>query len=223
MSKTLLSICIPVYNFGAFIGETLASIIPQVTDEVEILVVDGASTDNTSEVIASIQRTFPRLRYHRLEKKGGIDRDMARSVELAQGEYCWLFGGDDIMMPGAIADVLKEIGHGCDVFICESILCNKDMRPIGKHNIFSLSADRVFDLHDEADRKDYFASAENTAAFFSFCSSLVFKRSRWAALELDERLRGLPLGPRSPLFQNDPRRFARKVFARAAPLQTGRE
>ncbi len=83
MNKTALSICIPIYNFGAFIGETLASILPQATDEVEVLVVDGASTDNTPEVIAAIQRTFPGLRYNRLEKKGGIDRDMARSVELA--------------------------------------------------------------------------------------------------------------------------------------------
>jgi abequosyltransferase len=190
MNKTRLSICIPVYNFAAFIGETLESIIPQVTDEVEIVVVDGASTDNTAEVIAAFQRTFPRLRYHRLEKKGGIDRDMARSVELAQGEYCWLFGGDDIMIPGALSNVLKNIDLNCDVFICESVLCGKNMQPIRKHNIFSISTERAFDLQDDADRRDYFASAMNTAAFFSFCSSLVFKRSRWDALELDERFVG---------------------------------
>ncbi|MCK9418518.1 MAG: glycosyltransferase [Nitrospirae bacterium] len=190
MINIKLSICIPLYNFGAFIGDTLSSILPQATDEVEIVVVDGASTDNTSEVISSFQRTFPRLRYHRLDKKGGIDRDMAKAVELAIGEYCWLFGGDDIMMPGAIANVLNEIKHGYDLFLCESILCGKDMHPIRKHNIFSISSERLFDLKDINDRKDYFSTALNTAAFFSFCSSLVFKRSCWTAIELDERFVG---------------------------------
>ncbi len=190
MSTTLLSICIPVYNFAAFIGETLASIIPQATDEVEIVVVDGASTDNTAEVIASVQRSFPRLRYHRLDKKGGIDRDMARSVELAQGDYCWLFGGDDIMAPGAMADILKQIQEGHDLYVCESILCSSDMTPIGKHNLLAANHEQVFDLGDPAVRADYFSRARNTAAFFSFCSSLVFKKARWDSVPVDDQFVG---------------------------------
>ncbi len=51
MTKHLLSICIATYNRAEYIGETLESIIPQVTDEVEIVIVDGASTDNTSSVV----------------------------------------------------------------------------------------------------------------------------------------------------------------------------
>ncbi len=190
MSKTKLSICIPVYNFSAFIGETLASIIPQATDEVEIVVVDGASTDNTAEVIASVQRTFPRLVYHRLEKKGGIDRDMARSVELANGEYCWLFGGDDIMMPGAVADILKQLAEGHDLYLCESILCRTDMTPVGKHNLLAADHEQVFDLRDPIVRADYFSRARNTAAFFSFCSSLVVKKARWEAVAMDDQFVG---------------------------------
>lgn len=190
MNATLLSICIPVYNFGAFIGETLASIIPQATDEVEILVVDGASTDNTAEVIASIQRTFPQLVYHRLEKRGGIDRDMARSVELAHGEYCWLFGGDDIMAPGSIADILEQLREGHDLYLCESILCRADMTPVGKHNLLVADHEQVFDLRDPVVRVDYFSRARNTAAFFSFCSSLVVKKARWAAVTMDDQFVG---------------------------------
>ncbi|MBF0327725.1 MAG: glycosyltransferase family 2 protein [Nitrospirae bacterium] len=190
MRNICLSICIPVYNFGAFIGETLASIIPQATEEVEIVIVDGASTDNTAEVITSVQRTFPRLRYHRLEKKGGIDRDMAKSVELAQGEYCWLFGGDDIMIPGAIADILRQVQEGHDIYLCESILCRSDMTPIGKHNLLAADDGQVFDLGDHAVRVDYFSRARNTAAFFSFCSSLIFKKARWAAVLTDDKFVG---------------------------------
>ncbi len=190
MSNIKLSICIPVYNFGAFIGETLASIIPQATEGVEIVVVDGASTDNTTEVIKSLRRTFLLLRYHRLDKRGGIDRDMAKSVELAQGEYCWLFGGDDIMKPDAITDILEQIREGHDVYLCESILCRSDMTPIGKHDLLAADREQVFDLGDPASRADYFSRARNTAAFFSFCSSLVFKKARWDAVPADDTFVG---------------------------------
>lgn len=190
MNGIRLSICIPVFNFGSFIGDTLASIIPQATDEVEIVVVDGASTDNTADVIASVQRTFPRLRYHCLEKKGGIDRDMAKSVELARGEYCWLFGGDDIMIPGAMTSILKQIQGGHDLYLCESILCRSDMTPIGKHDLLAAGNEQVFDLGDTAVRQDYFSRAKNTAAFFSFCSSLVFKKARWETVPVDDKFVG---------------------------------
>jgi abequosyltransferase len=190
VNKISLSICIPVYNFGAFIGETLQSIVPQATDEVEIVVVDGASTDNTAEVIAPFQSSFPGLRYHRLEKRGGIDRDMARSVELASGEYCWLFGGDDIMHEGAVAKVLRDLPRGHDLILCESLLCDIAMRPISRHDMLRCNEDRVFDLGDRQDRQVYFAAANNTAAFFSFCSSLVIRKSRWQSLPMDERFIG---------------------------------
>jgi abequosyltransferase len=154
------------------------------------VVVDGASNDNTSEVIESVQRTFPRLRYHRLEKKGGIDRDMAKSVELAQGEYCWLFGGDDIMAPGSVADILEQIGEGHDLYLCESILCRADMTPVGKHNLLAADREQVFDLGDPVVRVDYFSRARNTAAFFSFCSSLVVKKARWDTVAMDDQFVG---------------------------------
>lgn len=63
MSSTQLSICIATLNRAAFIGQTLDSIIRQATDEMEIVIVDGASSDNTKEIVEHYQRQFPRLRY----------------------------------------------------------------------------------------------------------------------------------------------------------------
>ena len=95
-----LSIPVPVYNFAEFLPETLQSIVSQEgAEQVEIIVVDGASTDNTPQVMAEFCAKYPNVRYHRLPEKGGIDRDMAKSVEVSSGEYCWLFSGDDIMSP----------------------------------------------------------------------------------------------------------------------------
>ncbi len=73
-----LSIAIPVYNFAKFIPDTLNSILSQTFGpNVEIVVTDGASTDNTEEVMAEICQRHKNVVYNRLQRKGGIDRDMA--------------------------------------------------------------------------------------------------------------------------------------------------
>ena len=128
MSVPRLSICIPVFNFGSFLGETLDSILSQTTNDIEVLIVDGASTDNTQEVVAARTATSPQLRYVRLEKRGGIDADLAASVALARGEYCWLFSGDDIMRPHAIQRALEWLCSNHDVYICKHTICDKSMR-----------------------------------------------------------------------------------------------
>jgi O-antigen biosynthesis alpha-1,3-abequosyltransferase len=181
-----LSVCIPTYNFGAFIGPTLESILPQVVDGVEVVVLDGGSTDETTAVVEALQRRYPALRYHRLEARGGIDRDISRTVALARGEYCWLFCADDLMKPGALARMLGQLASGCDVYVCGLTLCTPDMQPIADHAVSRIKADRTFDLGTPAGRRAYFSQALTTTAFFSFAGSLAFKKRRWDAIGLDE-------------------------------------
>lgn len=180
-----LSICIPVHNFGAFLGATLASIVPQAGPDVEIVILDGGSTDDTPAVVARAQAGFPRITYLRRPEKGGIDRDMALAVAAARGDYCWIFSGDDLMRPGAVAQVLGELALGCDVFLHESMRCDREMRPLALHRMARIDRPRTFRLEDPAERREYFALALNTAAFFSFCSALVFRRDRWEAAPAD--------------------------------------
>ncbi|MCK9418517.1 MAG: glycosyltransferase family 2 protein [Nitrospirae bacterium] len=205
MNNILLSICIPVYNFGAFIGKTLESIISQASDAVEIVVVDGASTDNTIDVIKTYQKRFPRLRYHRLEKRGGIDRDMAKTVELAAGNYCWLFSGDDIMRPGAISRALNELSSEIDLLLCESMLCGFDMHPVTKHKMLDIDAKQVFDLGNKNDRLRYFRLARNTGAFFSFCGALIFKKDVWNLVAFNEAFAGSCWAHAARFFEIIPR------------------
>jgi O-antigen biosynthesis alpha-1,3-abequosyltransferase len=128
-----LSIIIPVYNFGEFLPDTLKSILKQRVNEVEVLVVDGASTDNTTKIVSQFSSRHPQIKYHRLPKKGGIDRDLAKAVQLATSEYCWLFSGDDVMTTGAIARVLQEIQTDDDIYLCKHEECTRWMEVIDVH------------------------------------------------------------------------------------------
>ncbi len=60
-----LSICIPTYNRAQFIGGTIQSLISQAGNNVEIVIVDGASTDNTTKVVQGYQQKFKNLVYYR--------------------------------------------------------------------------------------------------------------------------------------------------------------
>jgi abequosyltransferase len=191
MNRPRLSICIPTYNFGRFIGETLASIIPQTTDEVEILVVDGASTDITAEVVRRYQETCPRLHYYLLEKKGGIDLDMAKTVDLAQGKYCWLFGADDMMVACGIKRILKEIQGGSDIYLCNRKEVRIDLRPIGDR--YFLDADigsRIFRLSDPSEFSFYLEKSTSLGAIFSYMTSIIFLRDKWNLIRNEPELFG---------------------------------
>ena len=182
-----LSVCMPVYNFAKFIPETLDSIISQDgIGEIELLVVDGASTDNTEDVIRDYQTRCKHLRYVRLPEKGGIDRDIARTVEHATGDYCWMFSGDDIMRPGALRQMIGQIESGCDLYLAKHLECTGDMSPISEWPVLNIDREEIFDLTDRATRLRYFGAAVNTEAFFSFMSGLTVRRATWNLVPLNE-------------------------------------
>lgn len=170
----------PTRNRARFIGEALESVISQAGDNVEIVIVDGASTDNTTEVVQRYQQKFKNLVYYRQEKNGGVDRDMAKAIELARGEYCWLFSDDDSLKSGAIKRILKEIESGYEIYLCNVTACNLNMRPL--RNRFWLSAevkDKVFNLHNKNELIEYCNRANSIGALFSYWSSIVLRRQEW--------------------------------------------
>ncbi|MBM3553840.1 MAG: glycosyltransferase family 2 protein, partial [Alphaproteobacteria bacterium] len=114
----LISICIPVYNFANFLPETLDAILFQeCADLIEIIILDGGSTDNTSEIAERYKNKNCMIKYIALPQKGGIDRDIVHAVSYATADYVWLFSGDDWMLPGALQKALRQISSGYDLYL----------------------------------------------------------------------------------------------------------
>jgi abequosyltransferase len=191
MRTIRLSICIPTYNFGAFIGATLESIAQQANGEVEVVVVDGASTDNTEEVVRSFQTLLSNLSYHRLEKKGGIDHDLARTVALARGEYCWLLSSDDVLVSGAVVRVLNELTSRDAVYLCTRTECDRSLMPIREQRWLAADVhDRTFTFGDPGAFIGYFRQARSIGALFSYISSIIVDRERWDRVPFADALQG---------------------------------
>lgn len=191
MSGYRLSVCIPTYNRAGFIGATLSNILSQSPPDVEIVIVDGASTDHTSEVVEDIQREHPNVQYHREPRNNGVDGDLARAVDLARGEYCWLMSSDDHLAVGAIQRVLGEITEGHVIYLCNIMACTRDLVPVRGLSWFSTGTeDRAFDCSSSVGFLEYLRSARSIGALFSYMPSVIVRRSEWMGVAGKERFFG---------------------------------
>jgi abequosyltransferase len=173
MNTIRLSICIATLNRAEFIGATLESIVSQVTYGVEIVVVDGASTDGTAEIVREFQQRCPALRYFRQERNQGIDKDFALAVDLAHGEYCWLFSDDDLMKPGAIQRVLQELQEGYGLVIVNAEIRDGSLVKVLQARRVDFEQDRVYTLCD-GDRL-----LGDLGDFLTFIGCVVIRKSIW--------------------------------------------
>jgi|GEM_PF-506272 len=180
LEKIRLSICMPTRNRASFIGDALESIVLQADDAVEIVIVDGASTDNTEEVVGIYKKKFKNIVYYKAKENGGVNRDMAKSIELASGEYCWMLSDDDALKPGSINRILREIESGYEIYLCNVTACDLNLRPIRDRFWLSMFVrDTVFNLHEEAGLESYCKKANSIGALFSYMSSIILCRKEW--------------------------------------------
>jgi len=118
MEKTPeLSVVIAAYNHGAYIGETIRSVLRQKYQDFEVIVLDDGSTDNTKDVVGSF--ADPRIRYVYQENSGLPACGRNRGMALARGRYIALLDGDDywhedkLKRCKAVLDTMPEIGLVC--------------------------------------------------------------------------------------------------------------
>ena len=100
--KPILSICIPTYNRADYLKECLDSVVAQfdgreIRDNVEVVISDNASSDNTCELAEEYCKKFNNIKYFRNNKNVGFDLNVINVVEKANGEYCWYMGDDDVI------------------------------------------------------------------------------------------------------------------------------
>ncbi len=111
-TKPLLSICIPTYNRAELLRSALYSVVRQAAElngQVEVVVSDNCSPDHTPEVLAWAQTLGP-VRSHRNAENVGFGRNFLRlAQELAEGEYCWVLGDDDVLCEGAVAELVSAL------------------------------------------------------------------------------------------------------------------
>jgi glycosyltransferase involved in cell wall biosynthesis len=104
----LVSVCIPTYNYARFVGRAIASVLEQTHRDLEVVVVDDASTDDTAAVVAC-HAADRRLRLERNEHNIGLFANFNRCLEIARGEYVKVLCADDWLHPRSLEDGLAAL------------------------------------------------------------------------------------------------------------------
>lgn len=107
----LLTIAIPTHNGAMYIQETINSVWTQLSDnlDVEILVLDNASSDQTSEILRELVDSGVRLTTRRNKAVLPPNENFRLAVEMSKGDYVWLLADDDVIIPGGVELMLKII------------------------------------------------------------------------------------------------------------------
>ena len=107
-----ISIVVPNYNGAATIGRTLQSLVDQAYPDLQIIVVDGASTDDS---VAVIRRFEPHIAWWVSEKDRGQTDAINKGLARASGEVLNWLCSDDILLPGALLKVGEAFGRHSEV------------------------------------------------------------------------------------------------------------
>ena len=91
----VISVVICSYNRAAYLPKSINSVLSQSFKDFEIIIVDDASSDNTSEVVAEIAKKDARVKYFKNEQNLGISKSRNRGVSLSGGEYIAMLDSDD--------------------------------------------------------------------------------------------------------------------------------
>lgn len=177
MVRPLLSVCIATRNRASYVGQTLDSILRECGGGVEVVVVDGASTDDTATVISERTLAWPNLRYYPQTTNSGIDGDFDKAVELARGKYCWLMSDDDFLAPGAVDRVLAACEQLPDAVLVDAEVRTSDFAEVIVARRLGFSGERHYSSAD-ADRL-----LVDCGQHLTFIGGFVVRRQLWLQRE----------------------------------------
>lgn len=100
------SIAITAYNYGRFLAQAINSVLEQSDDQLELFVLDNASTDNTTEVLSAYANN-PRVIVLQHERNHGAIPSALAGYHLSRGEYFGFLCADDYLLPGYLDEVRR--------------------------------------------------------------------------------------------------------------------
>lgn len=175
----LLSICITTRNRAALLSQTLDTILPQLTDACQLVIVDGGSSDATQSNMVKLAQDHPQLLYHRLETSDGLDPDYDLAVQLAGGRYAWLFTDDDYLLPDAVARVLAHLASEPDLLLVNAKVTGPDMVEVLAPGMLAQGLGSTTIAPGDAD-----TLLTHATMLLTFIGSVVIRRQLWIEQDL---------------------------------------
>src|SRR3954468_1959579 len=127
----MVSICIPTYNRAGSLAKALASAQAQTFTDVEILVVDNHSDDETEALVREAARADARIRYVRQPENVGLARNFSACIAEARRELIKFLCDDDWLERDCVAKLVAALSHPqVSLAACARRLVNAELRSL---------------------------------------------------------------------------------------------
>lgn len=127
-SELLMTVVVPVYNVEKYLANSLDSIIEASIDNMEILVINDGSTDNSEEIILKYQKKYPELIRYIKQENHGLGNVRNVGLREAKGKYIASIDSDDTINPAFFEDALKYMQEDIDIIICDWLTVTDETR-----------------------------------------------------------------------------------------------
>lgn len=121
MLNNELSVIMPNYNHGKYIGHAIEAIVTQSVQPFEIIIIDDASKDNSVKVIESFAQRYSSIKFYRNSKNMGIYYTLKKAIDIASGKYIAPAAADDIILPGYYEKTLRLLAQYPEAGLCSGI------------------------------------------------------------------------------------------------------
>lgn len=112
MKNELVSVILPVYNAEKHLEETITSVLEQTYKNLEIIIIDDCSTDNTKSIINDFQKNHVEIKYIRQVENMGVAVARNTGIKASTGRYIAFIDSDDLWKKTKIEKQLNEIVNG---------------------------------------------------------------------------------------------------------------
>ncbi len=145
--NSLVTVIVPAYNHENYVQECIKSIINQTYKNIELIIIDDGSKDNTWQKIQEMknfcEERFARIHFETKENEGTC-RTLNKLISLAKGDYIYIIASDDLAKPEAIEKEVKILQHNLDYVLAvgDNEFINSSSERIGwdkNHNSVNLS------------------------------------------------------------------------------------
>ncbi len=143
-----ISVIIPNYNYGEFLEEAILSVLNQSYSNIELIVIDGGSSDNSVDIIKKYQS---HIFYWISEKDNGQTDAINKGLSKANGEYVCYLNSDDAYIGDAFEEIFKKSNSRQADFIFGKVYAGRDLKNVtifgSNRNVFNLKNLVLFFYH----------------------------------------------------------------------------
>ncbi len=125
----LISVIVPVYNAEQYLDECIESILKQTYRNLEIILVDDGSHDNSPAICDSYAVEYPKIKVMHKEN-GGPMSACVEGIKMASGEYLSFIDSDDWIDSAMIEDLVREVTGNKREIICSNYIIEKENQSI---------------------------------------------------------------------------------------------